>query len=181
MTSRHQRRQDHPTKSLPAAGSEQECGFFHVGIEAFQHRLHRAHDERQAEKGQHQHHGQPRIGRLEFPRAPEIAPASPARRTGSNRRAPPRRSARRTANRSGRSKIRFTETRSAPAPRPRAIPAKISITAEMTAAPKVNAYAATARSGSTRRPKTRSGDSDNAFSQAGRQRNQHHRLKYTSV
>ena len=45
---------------LPAARAQARRGLFELAVEIFEHRLHRAHDERQADEGQRDDDAEPR-------------------------------------------------------------------------------------------------------------------------
>ena len=68
--------QDHQAEGLPAAGAQRGGGFFQLAVQVFQHRLHRAHHERQADEHQRHPHAQRREGDLEG--QPAADPAVPA-------------------------------------------------------------------------------------------------------
>ncbi|SOY47396.1 conserved hypothetical protein [Cupriavidus taiwanensis] len=73
---RQDRRQDHAAEGLQPVGAEAGRGLFQFLLDIFEHRLHRAHHERQADKGQRHHHAQRRERDLDAERF-EVA-ADPA-------------------------------------------------------------------------------------------------------
>ena len=52
------RRQDHAPEGLPARRAEAGGGLLELRVEVLQHRLHRAHDERQADEDQRDEHAE---------------------------------------------------------------------------------------------------------------------------
>ena len=79
---RQDRRQDHPRERLEGAGAQRRRRLFDLGVEVLQHRLHRAHDERQADEDQCHHDAERGVRDLDAERlqqAAEPAVAGPDR------------------------------------------------------------------------------------------------------
>ena len=72
-------RKDHAPECLRARGAEAGRRFFEFLLEIGEHRLHRAHDERQADEGQREDDAERRVGDLDAQRF-EILPDPAVRR-----------------------------------------------------------------------------------------------------
>ena len=70
-------RQDHAAERLPARRAEARRGFLELALEVLQHRLHRAHDERQADEGQRDDDAERRERDLDARAARGTAPIQP--------------------------------------------------------------------------------------------------------
>ena len=64
-------------KRLPARRAERGRGFLELGVEILEHRLHGAHDERQADEDQRDDHAQRRERDLDARAARSSAPSQP--------------------------------------------------------------------------------------------------------
>jgi hypothetical protein len=67
----------HVAEGRASAARRARGGFFQLGLNVFQHRLHRAHDEGQADEDQRHHDAQRREGDLDVPLGEQGLPTQP--------------------------------------------------------------------------------------------------------
>ena len=84
---RRRGRKDHPGERLPALRAEARGGLFQLDIELLEHRLHRAHHERQADEYQRHRDAEPGVGDLDAERL-EVAADPAVRRVDRGQRDP---------------------------------------------------------------------------------------------
>ena len=122
-----QRRQRAPAGSTRAKvcsrrGAERRGGLLDLAVEVLQHRLHRAHDEGQADEDQRDDDAERRVGDLDAERRRAARRSSRSAHRARSARCRRPRSAARRAGRPGRRAGAARESGSAPAPRRRACP-----------------------------------------------------------
>ena len=78
-----QRREDDARKTSAAARAEAGRGLLDLGVEVLEHRLQRAHDERQADEGERDDHAERREGDLDAERLERACRASRSARRAS--------------------------------------------------------------------------------------------------